>query len=72
MTESLEAVEQEVEAELEIALAEDPGVDVIVDVFIAAGKVTPVIDRAYRLEETAEAVRYVETGQARGKVVIPV
>jgi NADPH:quinone reductase-like Zn-dependent oxidoreductase len=35
-----------------------------------AGKVTPVIDRRYPLSETAEAIRYLETGRARGKVVI--
>ncbi len=34
------------------------------------GKVTPVIDRRYRLSEVPEAVRYVEGGHARGKVVI--
>jgi NADPH:quinone reductase-like Zn-dependent oxidoreductase len=37
-----------------------------------AGKVTPVIDRTYALNEVAEAVRYLETGHARGKVVITV
>ena len=37
-----------------------------------AGKVTPVIDRTYRLNEIAEALRYLETGHARGKVVITV
>jgi NADPH:quinone reductase-like Zn-dependent oxidoreductase len=37
-----------------------------------AGKVTPVIDRTYPLAETAEAIRYLETGRARGKVVIRV
>jgi NADPH:quinone reductase-like Zn-dependent oxidoreductase len=35
-----------------------------------AGKVTPVIDRRYRLSEVPEAIRYVEEGHARGKVVI--
>jgi len=35
-----------------------------------AGKVTPVIDRRYKLSETAEAIRYLEEGHARGKVVI--
>jgi len=35
-----------------------------------AGKVTPVIDRCYSLSEAAEAVRYLEEGHARGKVVI--
>jgi NADPH:quinone reductase-like Zn-dependent oxidoreductase len=35
-----------------------------------AGKVTPVIDRRYKLGEVAEAIRYLEQGHARGKVVI--
>ena len=33
---------------------------------------TPVIDRTYPLSETADAIRYVETGRAVGKVVITV
>jgi len=37
---------------------------------MAAGKVTPVIDRRYRLSEVPEAIRYLEEGHARGKVVI--
>jgi NADPH:quinone reductase-like Zn-dependent oxidoreductase len=37
---------------------------------IEAGKVTPVIDRTYPLSGATEAIRYVETGRARGKVVI--
>jgi NADPH:quinone reductase-like Zn-dependent oxidoreductase len=37
---------------------------------MTAGKVTPVIDRCYRLNEAAEALRYLEAGHARGKVVI--
>jgi NADPH:quinone reductase-like Zn-dependent oxidoreductase len=37
-----------------------------------AGKVTPVIDRRYRLSEVPAAVRYLEEGHARGKVVITV
>jgi NADPH:quinone reductase-like Zn-dependent oxidoreductase len=35
-----------------------------------AGKVTPVIDRRYRLSEVPEAIRYLEEGHARGKVII--
>jgi len=35
-----------------------------------AGKVIPVIDRRYPLSEAIEAVRYLGTGHARGKVVI--
>jgi NADPH:quinone reductase-like Zn-dependent oxidoreductase len=39
---------------------------------LETGKVKPVIDRCYPLSETAEAIRYLETGRARGKVVISV
>jgi NADPH:quinone reductase-like Zn-dependent oxidoreductase len=37
-----------------------------------SGTVTPVIDRRYPLAEIAEAIRYLEQGRARGKVVITV
>ena len=37
---------------------------------IADGKLKPMIDRRYRLEEVADALRWVEDGHARGKVVI--
>ncbi len=39
---------------------------------IQAGTVTPVIDRQYQLHEVPEAIRYLEQGHARGKVVITV
>ncbi len=39
---------------------------------IEAGKVKPVIDKRYPLVETADAIRYLETARARGKVVIHV
>jgi NADPH:quinone reductase-like Zn-dependent oxidoreductase len=39
---------------------------------IEAGKVTPVIDRTYPLSEVSKAIRYLEDGHARGKVVITV
>ena len=35
-----------------------------------AKKVTPVIDRTYPLNEVPDAIRYLETGRARGKVII--
>jgi NADPH:quinone reductase-like Zn-dependent oxidoreductase len=35
-----------------------------------SGKVTPVIDKTYKLNEIPDALRYLETGHARGKVVI--
>jgi NADPH:quinone reductase-like Zn-dependent oxidoreductase len=37
---------------------------------VATGKIRPVIDRRCALEETPEAVRYLEAGHARGKVII--
>ena len=39
---------------------------------VESGKLKPVIDRTYKLAEVPEAVRYVEQGHARGKVVISV
>jgi NADPH:quinone reductase-like Zn-dependent oxidoreductase len=43
----------------------------IIDLF-SAGKVRSIIDKRYPLSETAEALRYLEEGRARGKVVITV
>jgi NADPH:quinone reductase-like Zn-dependent oxidoreductase len=37
---------------------------------LAEGKIRSVIDRTYRLAELREAIAYVETGRARGKVVV--
>ncbi len=37
---------------------------------LESGKVTAVIDRTYPLTQTADAIRYLETGRARGKVII--
>ncbi|MBU1317738.1 MAG: NAD(P)-dependent alcohol dehydrogenase [candidate division Zixibacteria bacterium] len=39
---------------------------------LEAGKVVPIIDRKYPLSDTPQAIRYVEEGHARGKVVITV
>jgi NADPH:quinone reductase-like Zn-dependent oxidoreductase len=43
---------------------------VILGEMMTNGKVKPVIDRRYKLSEVPEAIRYLETGHARGKVVI--
>ena len=39
---------------------------------VEAGKITPIIDQAYPLSSTPEAIRHLEEGHARGKVVITV
>jgi NADPH:quinone reductase-like Zn-dependent oxidoreductase len=43
---------------------------VVMRELLEAGKVTPVIDRCYPLREVPEAIRYLEEGHARGKVII--
>jgi NADPH:quinone reductase-like Zn-dependent oxidoreductase len=45
---------------------------VLLQGLLESGKVKPVIDRTYSLSETSEAIRYLEQGHARGKVVITV
>ena len=42
----------------------------VVGQLAAAGKLTSVIDRRYPLSDTANALRYLEEGHARGKIVI--
>ena len=37
-----------------------------------SGKIKPVIDRTYKLDEVPDAIRYLEEGHARGKVIIAV
>jgi NADPH:quinone reductase-like Zn-dependent oxidoreductase len=39
---------------------------------MAADKIKPIVDRTYSLAETPDAIRYLEQGRARGKVVIQV
>ena len=53
--------------------AKDPGDRMVVlKDLLEAGTLTPVIDRTYPLGQVPEAIRYLETGRAQGKVVITV
>jgi NADPH:quinone reductase-like Zn-dependent oxidoreductase len=45
---------------------------VLIKELVEAGKYKPVIDRAYSLDEVVDAVRYVESGQKMGNVVLRV
>ena len=45
---------------------------IVLTELIETGKITPVIDRTYPLSQTAAAMRYLEQGHARGKIVITV
>jgi NADPH:quinone reductase-like Zn-dependent oxidoreductase len=40
--------------------------------FLAAGRLAPVIDRTFGLEQVPDAIRYLAAGHARGRVVIAV
>ena len=37
---------------------------------VASGEVRPVLDHSFPLNEAADAIRYSETGRARGKILI--
>jgi NADPH:quinone reductase-like Zn-dependent oxidoreductase len=54
-----------------VAMANAADLEVLQEL-IEAGKVSPVIDRTYRLNEVPEAMRRLEAGKARGKLVISV
>jgi NADPH:quinone reductase-like Zn-dependent oxidoreductase len=43
---------------------------IVINGLIESGKLTPIVDRTYPLAEVAEAIRYLQEGRARGKVVI--
>jgi len=43
---------------------------VVLKELMEAGKVTPVIDRCYALGDVPDAIRYLEAGHARGKVIV--
>ncbi|MBG6241208.1 MAG: NADP-dependent oxidoreductase, partial [Candidatus Symbiopectobacterium sp. Dall1.0] len=41
-----------------------------ISVLIESGAIRPIVDRVFPFDATADAVAYVETGRAKGKVVI--
>jgi NADPH:quinone reductase-like Zn-dependent oxidoreductase len=43
---------------------------VVLKELVEAGKLDPVIGQTYKLEETASALRHIDGGHARGKVVV--
>ncbi len=54
-------------------MATTPKADLlIIQALLASGQVALVIDKSYPLGETAEAIRYLETLHARGKVIVTV
>jgi NADPH:quinone reductase-like Zn-dependent oxidoreductase len=52
-----------------LAQANKEDLDILRDM-MQTGKLTPVIDKRYKLGETAEAIGYLEQGHARGKVIV--
>ena len=75
MTQSLKALVMApfVNQEMGMMLT-DPKQKDLIDLanLMQSGKVTPVIDRRYKLSDVPDAIRYLEEGHARGKVVISV
>jgi len=58
---------------LAVAMARSNATDLAtLSALMETGQVTPVVDRRFGLRETADAIRYVEHGHARGKVVVDV
>jgi NADPH:quinone reductase-like Zn-dependent oxidoreductase len=45
---------------------------VLLNTLVESGKLKPVIDRTFALHDTPKALRYIESGHARGKIVISV
>ncbi len=62
-----------IDQEISVLMAklEPKGLETIAGM-MADGKVTPLIDRHFTLEETAAAIAYSETGRARGKIIIDI
>ena len=55
---------------LNFSIPKKQGVMAVLKEFLEAGKLTPVIDRAYPLGEVREATRHLQGGLARGKIIL--
>jgi len=55
-----------------LASSENAADLIVLTGLVESGKVTPVVDQSYPLEDTAAAIRHMLDGQARGKLVISV
>ncbi|MFH1008977.1 MAG: NAD(P)-dependent alcohol dehydrogenase, partial [Candidatus Latescibacterota bacterium] len=53
-----------------VSLPSKKDVMAILKEFLEAGKLTPIIDRTYPLKDVPEAMRYLQGGRARGKIII--
>jgi NADPH:quinone reductase-like Zn-dependent oxidoreductase len=57
---------------LNVSMPDKKNQMVVLKQLMETGKLTPVVDRTYSLGEVPEAIRYLEEGHARGKVIITV
>jgi NADPH:quinone reductase-like Zn-dependent oxidoreductase len=55
-----------------LASSENAADLIVLTELVESGKVTPVVDRTYPLEEAAAAIRHMLDGKARGKLVVSV
>ena len=72
LPEHIEAVRAFVHNLAGAEIVEQTRTRLVVKDLIEAGNVTPVVGRTYPLSEASEAMRYLEEGHARGKIVIRV
>jgi NADPH:quinone reductase-like Zn-dependent oxidoreductase len=56
--------------DLSFSISSKKDIMVVLKEFLEEGKLTPVVDRTYPLSEVPEAMRYLQGGRARGKIII--
>ena len=45
---------------------------IVLKELLETGELKPVVDRTFRLSEVPEAIRYMEEGHSRGKIIVTV